>query len=135
MLVCLCVCVYVCLRARVCVWVCGCLCVCVSVCVSVLCWVYFVQVDPMGEMLEASWEAFATRLANCKDEDLIGEVNVWAAVAVLLLLLLLSSTASTLLFPLLLLCFLLFVPISPLCFQCCALLGVIRPSLVRPVWT
>ncbi|EGD78252.1 phosphoglucomutase 3 [Salpingoeca rosetta] len=32
-------------------------------------------VDPMGEMLEASWEAYATRLANCKDDELVGEIN------------------------------------------------------------
>jgi len=27
-------------------------------------------VDPKGEMLEAAWESVATRLANCKDEDI-----------------------------------------------------------------
>jgi phosphoacetylglucosamine mutase len=26
-------------------------------------------VDPLGEMLEASWEAYATLFANAKDED------------------------------------------------------------------
>jgi len=28
-------------------------------------------VDPMGEMLENSWEAYSTELANAKDEDLL----------------------------------------------------------------
>ena len=28
-------------------------------------------VDPMGEMLESSWEAYSTELANAKDEDLL----------------------------------------------------------------
>eukprot|EP01147_Barroeca_monosierra_P009379 gene9379-1627_t len=32
-------------------------------------------VDPMGEMLENSWEQFATKLANCSDDDLPGEVH------------------------------------------------------------
>eukprot|EP00043_Microstomoeca_roanoka_P015425 m.154637 g.154637 ORF g.154637 m.154637 type:complete len:537 (+) comp16258_c3_seq2:146-1756(+) len=32
-------------------------------------------VDPMGEMLEESWEHYATELANCKDEDLVGQIN------------------------------------------------------------
>lgn len=31
-------------------------------------------VDPMGEMLDASWEVLATRLANVSDNDLEGEV-------------------------------------------------------------
>ena len=26
--------------------------------------------DPKGEMLEAAWESLATKLANCKDEDI-----------------------------------------------------------------
>jgi len=28
-------------------------------------------VDPMGEMLESSWEAYSTQLANAKDEDVV----------------------------------------------------------------
>jgi len=33
-------------------------------------------VDPMGEMLEGSWEAYATRLANCSDEELMSTYEV-----------------------------------------------------------
>lgn len=32
-------------------------------------------VDPMGEMLENSWEAYSTELANAKDEDLVAVYN------------------------------------------------------------
>ena len=31
------------------------------------------MVDPYGEMLEASWEAYATLFANAKDEDALLE--------------------------------------------------------------
>ena len=32
-------------------------------------------VDPKGEMLEAAWESVATKLANCKDEDIPTELD------------------------------------------------------------
>jgi len=32
-------------------------------------------VDPAGEMLEAAWESVATRLANCKDEDIPAQLD------------------------------------------------------------
>ena len=31
------------------------------------------MVDPYGEMLEASWEAYATSFANAKDDDALLE--------------------------------------------------------------
>ena len=32
-------------------------------------------IDPMGEMLDASWEELATNLANVSDEDLVQELR------------------------------------------------------------
>lgn len=32
-------------------------------------------IDPAGEMLEISWEAIATKLSNCSDEDVEKEIE------------------------------------------------------------
>ena len=41
------------------------------------------QVDPLGEMLEESWEPLAARLANCNDDDVFAVLKVRARGCVL----------------------------------------------------